>query len=182
MERIFRAIENNPEAVYYKIVDAKGAKKASGHSDDPETLKEDIETDIGYLEDGAYRIMLGKGNALTEWSATVTIDYRKGETRSPSARTPGRFSTAVAGFTIDDLNQAKAEGREEGLKELRVMRLEDKYNLLERRFDRFEDAFNRLVKTLDEADGEKDGKFLDKGLGVIEKLSAAKELMQSLKF
>lgn len=182
MERIFRAIDNHPDAIHYRITDKSGAKKASGHSDDPDTLKDNIETDIGYLEDGTYKIMLGKANTLTDRTATVTLDYRKGETRPMQTRSAGRFSAAVSGFTLEDINQAKAEGREEGLKELRVMRLEDKYNMLERRFDRFEDAFNRLVKTLDEADGEKDGKFLDKGLDAIEKLSAAKDLMSNLKF
>lgn len=183
MERIFRAIDNNPEATHYKIVDKSGTRKASGSNDDPETLKDEIETEIGYLEDGSYKIMLGRGNNLSDRAAMVSLDYRKGEARPVSQqRTPGRFTAAVAGFTIDDINAAKAEAREEALKELRYIRLEDKYDLLSREFDRFKDAFNRLVKTLDEADGEKDGKFLDKGLEIFEKLSAAKELAKDLKF
>lgn len=182
MERIFKAIDNNPEAIHYKIVDKAGIRKASGSSDDPDSLKEEIETAIDYLEDGVYKVLLGKANSVTERTAAVVVDYRKGEARQAPSRAQGRFTAAVSGFTLEDINQAKEEGRAEGLKELRVMRLEDKYTLLERRFDRFEDAFNRLVKTLDEADGEKDGKFLDKGLEAIEKLSAAKDLMSSFKF
>lgn len=179
MERIFRAIDKYPEAIYYKIVDKSGNRKAYGSNEDPEVLKDEIQADLDLLDDGTYQVILGKGQNLSGRSATVTIDYRKGEIISTPTRPVGRFQAAVAGFTIDDLNQAKAEGREEGLKELRVMRLEDKYNLLERRFDRFEDAFNRLVKTLDESDGEKDGKFGDTALDVLEKVSAAKDLMKN---
>ena len=185
MERIFRAIDNNPEATHYKIVDKAGVKKGAGHSDDPETLKDDIETDLGYLEDGTYRVMLGKGNALTDRSATVTLDYRKGEQRGTGLRPasgtggPGRVTQALGTFTLEDLKQAKEEGLAEGMREARLLRLEDKQHAQDRRMDKLEDALHRLVKMLDEADGEKDGKFGDTALDVLEKVSAAKDLMKN---
>lgn len=182
MERIFRAIDNNPEAIHYKIVDKNGVRKVSGRNDDPEALKDEIETSIEYLEDGIYKVLLGKANSVSEKTAAVVVDYRKGEARQPANRTAGRFTQALGTFTLEDLKQAKEEGLAEGMREARLLRLEDKQHAQDRRMDKLEDALQRLVKMLDEADGEKDGKFGDTAIDVLEKVSAAKDLMQGFKF
>lgn len=182
MERILRAIENNPEATFFKIVDKGGTRKASGGAEESEALKDEIEREMDYLDDGTYRVLLGKVNNISERNAIVSIDYRKGEARTaPSRSTGGRFAQALGNFTLEDLKAAKEEGLAEGMREARLLRLEDKIHQQDRRMDKLEDALQRLVKMLDEADGEKDGKFGDTAIDVLEKVSAARELMKDFK-
>lgn len=172
MERIFKAIDNNPEALFFKIVDSKGAAVGSGNGDDSEDLKAALETELDYLEDGKYKILLGKAHNISERNNSQIVAYSKGNQNTKQTM------SRVGYFTAEDLALAEEKGFQQGKKEATLLNLLDRMQRAESDIQTIKNKINRVIETLDEADGEKDGLL---GGNPVELMTTAKTLMDSFK-
>jgi hypothetical protein len=174
MERIYKAIDNNPEALFFKIVDAKGTRRANSSADDSEELKEAIETALDYLSDGTYTIYLGKSNNLSPQRAAVSVEYKKGNT---TPLTPQKMSGNIGFISLEEAEKREQKAFDAGKREAVILDHENRITRNETDIRRIIDKMNELIKAVDSMDGDEDGTIGEKAVEVIQQFSAAKEAL-----
>lgn len=178
MERILRAIENNPEALFFKIVDAKGVRKANGQADDSEDLIEALTSQLDYLPAGNYTIFLGKGNNLSHQRATVTLDYKIGNAPITATR---NMSNQIGFISIEEAEKREQKAFEDGKREAILLDHEKRLARAENDIKNIITKVNEVIKVVDGMDGEEDGNIGDKAVQTLQQFSAAKEALAGFK-
>lgn len=180
MEEIFNAIEQNADILHFRITGGTAKRAVVGQGFTTEDMLNEVAIAIENLNDGHYKILLGKYSNLSEQRAAHIFDFTKGQPTNPTkTMSTGRLSSQF-GFSREDLEAAKQEGIQQGFQQAENLYIREKIGKHEARLDKIEDNFKKLVQILDEADGKADGNILEKGLDFMAKAKDGVEAFKDI--
>jgi hypothetical protein len=175
MEKLLNFLESNG-AISYKIKDKSGKTLEHRIAEDNLELQTIFESDYELLENGVYKLVCGTIHNFRE-AVSPNISFKIGTQKESQT-----IKQSIGMFTKEDLERAKQEGKQEGIKEAHYLMIERRLNEVEKKIDKFNLDLSKLYDIIDELDGDKDGNFMSKAGELIGNVSELKETFGGLNF